>query len=105
MTITTECLAKVALDAWAFETGVPYKDMTPELCVVAVKKLGWALALVPSENKTPELCLLAVKHHGWALKQVPEDLRTPEICLAAISQNPRAIQYSPYSALELMSMK
>ena len=71
----------------------------------AVRQSGLSLYWIPYDQMTPEVCLLAVKQNGRALVYVPEDLKTPELCLVAINQDLTALQFSPYSILELMSMK
>ena len=38
------------------------------------------------DSQTPEICLIAVKKNGFALEYVRE--QTPEICLMAVKQNP-----------------
>ena len=62
---------------------------TPEICLAAIKRDGWALIFV--HNQTPEICLAAVNQNGGALKHVHN--QTPEICLAAVKQDSYALRY------------
>ena len=64
-------------------------SQTPELCLVAVQKDGWAIQLV--KDQTPELCMAAVKNNGCALQYVKE--QTPEICMAAMKNQIDAIEF------------
>jgi hypothetical protein len=41
------------------------KEQTPEICIEAVKQIGYALEFV--KEQTPEICLLAVKQNGMTL--------------------------------------
>ena len=43
------------------------------------------------KNQTPEICLAAVQKHGYALEYVKE--QTPEICLAAVQKHSGALQF------------
>jgi len=61
------------------------------------------LFYVPENFKTPDRCLSAVKEFGEDLQHVPKKLKTPELCLAAITQDPKAVKWSPWSVLELLS--
>jgi hypothetical protein len=60
-------------------------DQTPEICLAAVTRDGWALQFV--EVQTPEICLAAVTRKGWALLFVKK--QTPEICQAAAKRRQR----------------
>ena len=62
---------------------------TRELCLKAVRRLGYALEFIG--NQTEELCLEAVRHNGDALQHVKT--QTPAICRAALDQNRYAVQY------------
>ena len=66
-----------------------YMNQTPEICLEAVKKYGYALKYV--ENQTPEICLEAVKNNGYALQYVEN--QTHEICLEAVKKYGVALQY------------
>jgi hypothetical protein len=71
------------------------KNLTTELCLTAVKSVGYALQYVPETLRTPELCLAAVQQACGALKYVPETLQTPELYLAAVKQKGKALKYVP----------
>lgn len=80
------CLAAVMKSGFALE----YVDnQTPELSLAAVTQAGQALRHV--KEKTPELCLVAVTQDGMALEYV--DNQTPEICMVAVAQDSRAIWF------------
>ena len=72
------CLAAVQKNGWALQH-VPKELVTPELCLAAVKKSATAIQFVPYELMTEELCLVAVKNHDWALYYMPEEFKTPEV--------------------------
>ena len=94
-----------------FEVLKQVENQTPEICMEAVKKYGWALRLIENQtpelciasvkrnpstlqfvkNQTPEICMTAVKQKGWALELVKN--QTPEICLEAIKQNEKASKF------------
>ena len=65
------------------------KEQTPELCLEAVKSVGYSLEYVI--HQTPEICIEAVKNWAGALQQVKK--QTPEICLAAVKQDRRSLKY------------
>ena len=46
------------------------KKQTPEICLAAVKRNGYALAFVKEQTK--EICLEAVKQNGYALRYVKD---------------------------------
>ncbi len=48
---------------------------------------------VPTENLTPEICMSAVKKSGWSLAYAPEDMQTPELIEAAMAQTEWAIVF------------
>jgi hypothetical protein len=48
---------------------------------------------VPTENLTPEICMSAVKKNGWSLAYVPEDMQTQKLIEAAINQTEWAIVF------------
>lgn len=50
------------------------------------------------KNQTPEVCLAAINKSGYALQYVKK--QTPEMCLMAIRQNRRAVQYISFDLLE-----
>jgi hypothetical protein len=72
------------------------RNLTPEMCLIAVQQTGYALQYVPREYQTPEMCLAVVQQNGYALRYVPWEHRTPEICLAAVQQKGDALQYIPH---------
>lgn len=62
---------------------------TPEICLEAVKRRGFALQYVL--NQTEEVCLEAVRNDGTALRFV--ETQTALICSEAIKQNEDAKRY------------
>jgi hypothetical protein len=65
------------------------KDQTPEMCLSAVKRFGFALSHV--KDQTDEICLAAVEQTGYALQLVKN--QTEEICLAAVKNDKSSLQY------------
>ena len=51
------------------------KELTPEICMVAVKKDGLALQYVPEHLKTKKLCKIALEYNDEAIIYVPEHLK------------------------------
>ena len=96
-------LAAAVQDGWKL-IHMSEEHRTPEICLAAVQVDARTLCLVPPDLRTLELCLIAVCLDGHALFHVPDKHLTPEICWAAIKQNIRALDYSPWSILELMAL-
>jgi len=46
---------------------------------------------VPAELRTPEMCLQAVKRNGFALQHVPEHMKTPQLCLQAVNRQSKGL--------------
>ena len=77
---------------------VPKELKSPELCELAVKSHGFALAYVPKELRTPELCELAIKGvlgQGGNLQFAPYELRTQELCEIAVKDKGYALEHVP----------
>ena len=70
---------------------------TPELCIAAAQRNGYALAYV--KEQTPELCLVAVQQNGDALYYVK--VQTPELRLAAVQQKGNALEHTNVQTPEL----
>lgn len=94
-------------------------EMTLERCLVAVRRNGLVLKIIPKVIQTEEVCLEAVKQNGFALRDVskkilsskiiwaairnqglslrdiPDKFVTIELCLEAVNQNGRALEYVP----------
>ena len=66
-----------------------------DLCLMAVKKSGYALEYVPDEIKDEELCYIAVGKDNLALKFVPESLKTKKVCLKALSKHSNTFELIP----------
>ena len=84
-----ECVRK---DPCTFES---IANPTPELCRVAVEKVGYTLEYIPDEMKTPEICLSAVKKDVYMIEFVPREMRTLEICKTVVEKNGSLIGYVP----------
>ena len=54
---------------------IPEQKRTYDLCLEAVKKDSYDLAIVPDKYKTEELCLIAVKNSHLNFRFVPEDIK------------------------------
>ena len=80
------CIKAVKKDGYALEYVI---EQTPEICIEAVKQDGRALEFV--KEQTPEICIEAVKQNGYALRFVKE--QTPEICIEAVKQDGWALEY------------
>ena len=74
----------------------PAEWVTEDLCWIAIRQNGMALAHVPLRMKTPEMCLEAILHDGF-LGDVPEAMRSPDICRAAVRQDGLMLQFVPES--------
>ena len=72
-----------------------FPDLTPELCLQAVKADGGNLEYVPDVLKTEEMCRIAVAKGGWNLEHVPSRYKTPDICQQAVLSCPSALQSVP----------
>lgn len=91
------CMAAVERNGYALEF-VPEDKKTHELCLSAVNGfIGYALKYVPESMKTENICRIAVENVGDALEYVPEDKKTYELCLTAVRGNGPALQYVPES--------
>ena len=71
------------------------KNITYEMCLVAVEKTGYSLEYVPVEFRTRELILKAVKRNGEAIRFVSEEQITEEMCRVAVQQTGLALMYVP----------
>lgn len=57
---------------------------------------------IPSEELTPEICLEAVKKDGLLLGSIPIEHRTLQICYEAFDQNLNAIRFVPKEILDVL---
>ena len=72
------------------------KQVTFELCVLAVEKDGSLLRYVPSKyKKHSELLKAAIKSNGLALQFIPKSIRTKALCFEAVKQNPLSLEFVP----------
>ena len=61
-----------------FRSALSYvKEQTPEICLKAVERNGYALSYV--KEQTPEICLKAVEADGDALRYVKEHVFKAEV--------------------------
>lgn len=70
-------------------------EMTPELCMFAVKRNGCVLRSIPKNMHTEELCKAAVTQNGISLKYVSENIVNEKICMQAIRNDANAIEFIP----------
>jgi hypothetical protein len=90
----TDELCKLALSKCC--DGIRYiKNLTEELCIIAINSNCCAFAHIPGDMKTVEICKLAISNGGMMLKYVPDGVKTPELCILAVSQNGMSLQYVP----------
>jgi len=86
------CLAAVQKNGYAIQF-IYKKNQTPEVCLAAVKQNGYAIQYIDNKKLSEEICLTAVQQNGSAIQFINKKNQTHEVCLAAIQQNKKAIQY------------
>jgi hypothetical protein len=64
---------------------VPKAELTEELCELAVKISGHALAFVPKKFITADICDIAVKNNATAISDVPAKFKTKAMCTLAVN--------------------
>ncbi len=100
---------------------IPEKDLTPELCEVAINidahaircisddfirfvaphlpelainKLNSVIEIIPKEFLTPELLISVIKNNiGSIITRIPDDLMKTELCMAIVKNRGTDIQY------------
>jgi hypothetical protein len=97
----TVCLEAVLQSGLALasvlEVGVPISaPQRTEIILSSVRKNGLALGLVPQADQTADLCLTAVKSVGYAIKHIIDPLLlTLAVCLAACRNSEEALFFVP----------
>lgn len=89
----TEYLCKLSLDLdpWCI-TVIP--ELTEELCLYAVSKLGIVIRSIPDEFKTENVCRTALLNTKGAFEYLPEQFRrNSELCEIAVLNKPENLSF------------
>lgn len=70
------------------------------MCLMAVRKYGYAIDFVPKNILDVRLIVYALKRDGMALDLIPLYLRTKEICMVACETDSRALRFVPSQFLD-----
>lgn len=70
------------------------------MCLMAVRKYGFAIEFVPKEILDVRLIVYALKRDGVVLDLVPMYLRTKQICIVACETDSRALRSVPPQVLD-----
>lgn len=108
------CLEAVKVNAWQLKHVPPpiieYYDDNNEyatkidekafksykkICIVALKKDGKLLDVIPGNLRDYDICFEAVKQNGQVLYYVPTVLRDYKMCVEAVKQNRAALHHVP----------
>jgi hypothetical protein len=74
---------------------VPDEIITDELRKMAIKQDFFSIMYIPQKDRTPELCEFIVRNNGYNLAMLHECHRTKDICDIAFQNNVRAFQFIP----------
>ena len=71
------------------------KNITYEMCLVAVQSDGKAIDFVPEQYRTKEVYLEACKNNGLMITKVPDSIISEEFYVCAVESNGNALKYIP----------
>jgi hypothetical protein len=74
---------------------VPDEIITNELRKMAIKQDFFSIMYIPQKDRTPELCEFIVRNNGYNIFMLDECHRTKDICDIAFQNNVRAFQFIP----------